>query len=233
MQLWALALAVSLFPAPDGVKSVDMVVGKGAEAKEGDRLTVDYTGNLLDGKVFDTSVKGAPFTFVLGAKKVIAGWDQGLGGMKVGGRRILSIPPELAYGDKALDDIPAGSTLVFDIRLLRVDPKEGKPMIEVEDIAAGQGPEAKDGDTVQIHYTGTFLNGNKFDSSRDRNEPFSFKLGAGHVIKGFDQGVSGMKAGAKRKVTIPPELGYGARGAGKVIPPDATLIFELELLKIG
>ncbi|MBV8199395.1 MAG: FKBP-type peptidyl-prolyl cis-trans isomerase [Acidobacteria bacterium] len=101
------------------------------------------------------------------------------------------------------------------------------------DQKVGTGAEAKAGDTVEVHYTGWLLDGTKFDSSRDNNRPFRFKLGAGQVIKGWDEGVAGMKVGGKRKLTIPPELGYGRQGAGSVIPPGATLVFEVELLGIG
>jgi len=101
-----------------------------------------------------------------------------------------------------------------------------------EDIEVGTGDEAVAGNTVVVHYTGTLTDGSKFDSSLDRNDPFSFKLGAGQVIRGWDEGFSGMKVGGKRKLTIPPEMGYGARGAGGVIPPNATLIFEVELLDV-
>lgn len=100
------------------------------------------------------------------------------------------------------------------------------------DLAAGSGDEAGAGKTVEVHYTGWLENGRKFDSSVDRGTPFSFKLGAGQVIRGWDEGVAGMKVGGKRRLTIPPELGYGARGAGGVIPPNAVLIFEVELLKV-
>ena len=100
------------------------------------------------------------------------------------------------------------------------------------DEKVGDGTEAKSGNNVEVHYTGTLKNGKKFDSSRDRNEPFSFPLGRGKVIKGWDEGVAGMKEGGKRKLMIPPELGYGARGAGNVIPANAELIFEVELLKV-
>jgi FKBP-type peptidyl-prolyl cis-trans isomerase FkpA len=109
--------------------------------------------------------------------------------------------------------------------------------LQYEEITVGSGEEAKAGDHVSVHYTGWLQNadgtaGSKFDSSKDRNEPFEFPLGAGHVIKGWDEGVQGMKIGGIRKLIIPSALGYGARGAGGAIPPHATLIFEVELLGV-
>ncbi|WP_338863222.1 FKBP-type peptidyl-prolyl cis-trans isomerase [Myxococcus stipitatus] len=104
--------------------------------------------------------------------------------------------------------------------------------LKIEDSKVGTGDEAKAGHMVSVHYVGTLTDGKKFDSSRDRGQPFSFKLGAGQVIQGWDQGVAGMKVGGVRKLTIPPDLGYGARGAGGVIPPNATLVFEVELLGV-
>lgn len=104
--------------------------------------------------------------------------------------------------------------------------------LEYGDLQVGEGAEAVAGKTVSVHYTGWLTDGTKFDSSKDRNQPFDFVLGGGMVIRGWDEGVQGMKVGGKRKLVIPPQLGYGARGAGGVIPPNATLVFEVELLDV-
>jgi FKBP-type peptidyl-prolyl cis-trans isomerase len=122
-------------------------------------------------------------------------------------------------------------------------PKTSRPMkggktvttasgLKYVDLVVGKGPAAKAGDSVSVHYTGWLTNGKKFDSSKDRGQPFEFGLGGGQVIKGWDEGVVGMKVGGKRKLTIPAKLGYGDRGAGADIPPGATLIFDVELLGI-
>ncbi|MEM1414941.1 MAG: FKBP-type peptidyl-prolyl cis-trans isomerase [Myxococcota bacterium] len=105
--------------------------------------------------------------------------------------------------------------------------------MQIDDLEVGTGDEAVSGKPVSVHYTGTLTDGTKFDSSLDRGQPFQFALGGGQVIRGWDEGVVGMKVGGKRKLTIPPEKAYGPRGFPPVIPPNATLVFEIELLKVG
>ena len=206
----------------------DTNLGEGAEAQAGQTVIVHYTGWLFDenapenkGAKFDSSLdRNEPFDFPLGGGRVIKGWDEGVAGMKEGGTRTLVIPPN--------------ATLVFDVKLLKVI------RTEMVDTKVGEGDEAQAGQHVTVHYTGWLFDknapenkGTKFDSSRDRNEPFDFPLGQGHVIQGWDEGVRGMRVGGQRTLVIPPEMGYGKRGAGGVIPGDATLLFEVELLGVS
>ena len=125
----------------------------------------------------------------------------------------------------------AGAALVLVCSNAQPNEKD-EPKVKIKDDKVGNGAEAKKGDTLEVHYTGTLKDGTKFDSSKDRNKTFEFKLGAGMVIKGWDQGLVGMKVGGVRTLTIPPELGYGARGAGDKIPPNAELTFKVELVNI-
>jgi peptidylprolyl isomerase len=225
-----------------GLQIMDLQVGTGDVVTSGDVVSVHYIGWLYDpeaatrGEIFDSSRdRGDPLTFPVGHGRVIEGWEQGLIGMHVGGKRQLLIAPELAYGEQgAPPAIPPSSTLLFEVDLIAL-PKASR-----EVLVAGNGSAAELGDVVEVHYTGWIEaegeKGEKFDSSLDRDMPFVFRLGAGQVIAGWEQGVIGMREGDKVMLTIPPELGYGARGVQRgsevIIPGNATLLFEVELLKI-
>jgi len=221
----------------EGLTLKDVVVGEGQEVTKGDMVTVHYTGWVLTDGVkaetpFDSSVeRGEPVSFPIGVGRLIRGWDEGIPGMREGGKRELTIAPDLAYGEVDRPNIPANSTLFFEVEVLSV------PSVEMIDEVVGEGAVAEQGDNVKVHYTGwLYVDGEKsgepFDSSLNRNQPFDFQLGAGMVIPGWDKGVQGMNVGGKRALIIPPSLGYGPRGAGGVIPPNATLYFDVELLEV-
>ena len=212
-----------------GLKYVDLVAGTGESPAVTDTVTVHYTGTLENGTVFDASRQhGAPASFPL--NQVIPGWTEGVSTMKIGGVRKLVIPPALAYGAQGAGNgvIPANATLTFIVELLDTQPT---PQVKIEDVQVGAGAAAQNGDTLVVNYTGRLADGAVFDSSVGKT-PFEFVLGGGQVIPGWDQGLLGMKVGGKRTLTIPPSLGYGAQGAGATIPPNATLVFDIELIGI-
>lgn len=151
-------------------------------------------------------------------------------GSKLAARLINDAAAQLRSTDiAALPTDTQETTLVADASNL-ITTDSG---LQYEDLVEGTGAVPTPGQNVVVHYTGTLLDGTKFDSSRDRGQPFSFPIGTGRVIKGWDEGVISMRVGGRRKLVIPPDLGYGARGAGGVIPPNATLVFDVELLRIG
>ena len=230
-----------------GLLYKDIIFGNGDFPEPGDRVIVHYTGTLEDGTKFDSSKdRGQPFEFAIGVGQVIKGWDEGVMSMKPGGNRILTIPADLAYGDRGAGKvILPGATLVFDVELIEVQKKfidtdfslPGKEiktesgLLMIEHIK-GNGVKPESGQTVFVHYTGLLQDGTAFDSSHNRGQAFKFNLGEGRVIKGWDEAILDMNVGSKRTLVIPPELGYGERGAGGVIPPNATLIFEVELIDV-
>ncbi len=229
----------------------DVVVGQGPLVSSGDLLIMDYVGvSYSNGLQFDASWdRGQPFPFELGAGRVIKGWDEGIIGMAVGGRRTLTIPPELAYGEagSGSGSIGPNETLVFTVDLLAAVPKSlTKPTIEAldsspgglvfEEIILGEGSTVTTGSVVYIHYVGVAQSsGEQFDSSwdRGRSEFVGFISGAGNVIEGLDQGMIGMNVGGRRTIIIPPSLAYGENGAGDgLIAPNETLIFTVDLLGV-
>lgn len=149
----------------------------------------------------------------------------------------IAVPEKKVSTNSLLSGTIAAPTANFTIAQNLISTEENLVTtdsgLQYVDLQKGTGASPQPGQTVTVHYTGTLEDGTKFDSSRDRNRPFSFTIGVGQVIKGWDEGVASMQVGGRRKLIIPPDLGYGARGAGGVIPPNATLIFDVELLKIS
>jgi peptidylprolyl isomerase len=223
-----------------GLQYVDETEGTGETPKKGQTCFVHYTGwlweNNAKGSEFDSSKRrNAPLAFPVGEGRVIKGWDEGVLTMKVGGKRTLLIPPALGYGARGAGGvIPPNATLMFEVELL--DLMNGtKSGLQFRDIKVGTGPSPKPGQTCIVHYTGWLwegAKGKKFDSSVDRGKPLPFPIGKRSVIAGWDEGVSTMKVGGKRELLIPPELAYGAEGFPGAIPPNATLMFEVELLDV-
>jgi len=212
--------------------------GNGDYPKDGDNVSVHYTGKLLDGTVFDSSVsRGQPFTFELGAGRVIKGWDEGIKYLKKGGKASLIIPSELAYGKRNMGSIPPNSVLIFDVELIDIKPgvrispynTAGKDTLKTASglkyiiIEKGSGKKAIIGGNVTIQYSGWLENGKMFDSSIKKGQPLKFPLGQKSVLPGLDEAVSLMHVGDKIRFIIPPELGFGNK-ANSVIPANSAAL---------
>ena len=235
------------YTTASGLKYRVTELGKGKQVEAGDKVTVHYTGKLTNGTKFDSSKdRNQPFSFKVGAGQVIKGWDEGLQLLKVGDKATFVIPPDIAYGQRDMGSIPPNSTLIFDVEVLdtKSAPKilpyntKGKDTLTTAsglryiNVENGSGEQAVAGKTVRVHYTGYLMDGKIFDSSIERDEPIEFPLGQRMVIPGWEEGIALMKVGDKKRLIIPSELAYGANGAGGVIPPNATLIFDVELVQV-
>ena len=251
--------------------------GNGRTPQQGDNLEVHYTGSLLNGEKFDSSLdRNQTLPFVHKAGQMIKGFDEGMAFVKQGGKITLFLPSGLAYGDQSPSPkIPANSILKFEVELVAVKTQEeaqkaaeaarlkqdedAKKQKVTDDnlikkhlaekgiknaqrtasglyyqiIEAGTGAAPKQGDNVEVHYTGTLLNGTKFDSSRDRGQTLPFAYQSGQMIQGFDEGVGFIKQGGKIKLFIPSHIGYGANSPSPSIPANAVLCFDVELVKVG
>jgi peptidylprolyl isomerase len=231
-----------------GLVYTELEEGSGDPPHPGDALTAHYTGRLEDGTEFDSSRDGNPFVFLLAMGEVIPGWDEGFASMKEGGKRRLSIPPGLAYGETGQGDvIPPNATLIFDVELVQIE-STGQEIttdsgLKYVDREIGrddsfQAITPEDGDEVTVHYVGELEDGTRFADTIAGGPPQTFILGEGE-IEGLDEGVSTMKVNGARRLVVPPKLGYGDEGAEitlgdktVAVPPDATLIFEVVLLGV-
>lgn len=227
-------------PPVDALKDLkveDIEVGKGPIVAEGDMASVEYTLALKDGKLMDDNVTKLPLGVFIGSDQQPKGLQDGLKGMKVGGRRKISVPYALGFNDAEIatksgtQSIPKYSDLFYTVKLLHVVKKGEEGVYDKQFIKRGSGPAAKVGNTVSVHYTGTLLNGQKFGSSREENKPIQFRLGAGSVISGWEAALKGLKVGDRVKVTLPPSIAYGAQDKPG-IGPNQVLIFDIEIMGI-
>lgn len=245
-----------------GLKYFDNKTGTGEAAKNGDLIEINFQGwlikdssNLGDDWSVDTTkninmfansyVMGEPVKFILGSDSFIKGSEEGMVGMMPGGKRTIIIPSKLAYGENGMGPIPPNTNLKVVVELLST---REVPVVKIWDVDStllkttksglkyvilkeGTGENVKPNETVIVHYSGFLLDGTKFDSSVERDEPITFVAGVGQVIPGWDEGLLLLKKGSKARFVIPPDLAYGERDLGK-IPPNSTLIFDVELIDI-
>ncbi len=245
-----------------GLRYVDNKIGNGRSVKNGDLVTVKFSvwvvkdssdlfGNWDNDKskesdlVVSEKSDNPPMKFVLGSGMFIHGGDKGVVGMKVGGIRTIIIPPNLGYGNSKVGPIPPNSTLKLKVKLVNAKEqnltkqwvydstavKTTKDGLKYVILNNGTGPKPTNGQLVVINYSGYLTNGIKFESTLDNGEAVAFRLGQHQVIPGLDEGVRFLSKGAKAKFFIPPSLAYGKNGIGK-IPPNATLIFDVEVVDI-
>ena len=245
-----------------GLQYADDTTGTGRLVKMGDLVTLQFSAWVIKDStnlfkdwnkdstrvsylIGTTSLRKVPIKFLLGNDSFIKGSDEGMVGMKVGGTRTIIIPSELAYGKQGIGPIPPNSSLKVQIEMVNakepVNVKEWdvdstkikttKDGLKYAILKEGTGANADSGNVVTVNYSAYLLNGQKFDSSVEREEPFTFRLGMHSVIEGWEEGLKFLNKGAKARLIIPPSLGYGERAVGK-IPPNSTLIFDVEMVDI-
>lgn len=230
------------------VKGTDLKVGDGTielgkrkvkfgktpqVAEPGDLVLMMYKGTLNNGTQFDTNEKpdGSPLSFVLGGGDMIKGWDLGIPGMAVGGKRRLEVPSVLAYGNGERPGIPPNSDLNFDVILVDVVKKGEEEIFDRKDIKVGAGRVAKEGSTVKIKYVGLMMNGRPFEQEGENGTELTFKIGQHKALPGLEAGVTDMKVGGMRWLRIPPLLAHGMAGSG-IVGPNQTLFFEVTLVDV-
>lgn len=244
MLLTSLLVATAI-AAPQKAVVEDLIVGSGMHVEKGDVVNLGFRCTYLDGRILDSTFGKAPFCIKVGwrprldsfARMPFSAFDIALVGMKEGGRRRIELPSALAFGELELGDVPPNTNLTIEVEVLGVTKKGATPPIKIEDIEIGKGATVAEGQNLGIHYRGSFLNGVEFESTmrefgpdgKPTNAPMPFEYGSRPMIKGFLDGIKGMRVGGIRKVSIPYYLAYGDKGS-REIPPYATLVFELRVV---
>ncbi|MFQ5512305.1 MAG: FKBP-type peptidyl-prolyl cis-trans isomerase [Candidatus Krumholzibacteriia bacterium] len=254
------ATAVALGPAGCGGDTTHWTTGSGLEIEQvaegegerprpGDILGLIYVASYVDGGEFDRyQDREEPYRFRLGSQQVLPGLEEGVAGMRVGGKRILRIPPELAFenGERP-STVPADAWVRMEVELVDIIPSPPAPEpwsdegfeimvtetgLQYVDFKVGEGDVPEMGNTIVVRYSGFLDDGTLFDTTYFRGVPIAFVLGEGGLVPGWLEGLLTMRVGGQRKLIIPPYLGYGEKGFKKRIPPNATLIFDIELLSV-
>jgi len=232
-----------------GLQVTEVVEGEGELPGKGDILKLRYTGWYLDGEMFDSTDKlDGPAAVRFGRGDLLPGLEEGVATMRKGGKRILVFPPELAFGKEGRPGVvPPDKWVKFEVELVDIEP--GPPPIapwndagmeiittntglQIIEFAIGEGDFPKVGDTVVVSYSGFLDDGTLFDTTYHNNAPVEFVLEADHLIPGWVEALLTMRVGGQRKIIVPPFLGYGAKGYGKSVPPNATLVYDIELQEI-
>ena len=245
-----------------GLSYVDEKTGEGREVKDGDLVVIHFAAWKLNDsldtfedwqndstknsfRIASSYESNQTMKYIVGSEQFVKGSDEGFIGMKSGGKRTIIIPSELAYGQEGFGPIPPNTSIKLLVEVLEVkEPivaemwdvdstlyKETESGLKYAIIKEGDGPSVVKGNIVSVHYSGFLSDGTLFDSSVERDEPFSLLAGMGQVIPGWDEGLALLKQGSKARLIIPPALGYGDRDLG-VIPPNSTLIFDIEMIEV-
>lgn len=232
-----------------GLRVIELVEGEGPTPKKGDIISLNYTGWYLDGDEFDsTSRLGHPGKFRLGTDTLLPGLEEGVSTMRRGAKRIFILPPELAFGAEGRPGVvPRDAWVKFEVEMVEIEDGPPDPLpwneagmefyttqsgLQFVDFVIGEGEFPELGSNVVVHYSGYLDDATLFDSSYLRGRPVEFELTEDRLIRGFVEGLLTMRAGGQRKLVIPPFLGYGEDGFGKIVPPNATLIYDIELLEV-
>jgi len=232
-----------------GLEVIELLEGEGNIAKRGDIMSIVYTAWYVDGDQFDTyQDRETPYRFRLGLGHVLPGLDEGVATMRPGAKRILILPPELAFGKAGQGMVPADTWVKFEVELLEIEPGPVAPTpwndvgydfnvtetgLQYIDFVVGEGKAPTPTSEIVVHYSGFLDDGTVFDTTYDRDVPIRFALAEGELIAGWVEGIISMREGGKRKLVVPPYLGYGEKGFGRHIPPNATLVYDIELLIVS